>query len=762
MVTRRFPITRSDLSTFVPNQRSIRVFEQLFQTSDELEERVTQNEEDIDDLETRVFGPKPRSDIVPFRTVYVDVNGDDSKDGDLLNPLKTIEAGVTLANSISTANVFVAIGAGTYTIQNPFDLPNNTFLVPWDNATWVASPANPAAAVFTVANANADVNLWGGAILGVAGNEIGLDQTGIGSTVFFRDFVMRNLNIGYKVSNGAMICISTELSELDSIVTGYDVSNGASMQVEANNAVDNATATTMFKADGSGTILNIGGVTTVKSTNITTFLDLDNGAASQLLTGVIDGPTTGVRINNGSSLAALGTAFVNTTTDINVLDQNSILRFVGTTLDKNKIIFPAGFKNDNLLFQDNTEDAEATKIYGDLFVGRPERGTDLHSGEGEPYTRGMTVLTTDNTATSTTDGGNFIDVTTAASSPSGSTFSFQGVTANHTILLASTLSDGSSLLKHTGVRIIQTTAAVEVTPRSFVFEYWDGAAWAEIPVMSIEDVNSYRYGNEVFIRASVTEHIRYNADIESPWMLKTINGTNAFWARIRIAITITTAPVFEQFRIHPNSAEFSVDGYERFYGRARYRQTLLSFGNVWGESGGVLDASVPIGSGGIPTGWNHQIKNGQFNGSGDAIYINLTIPRGICTASSLKIRVVYHPEQSGASTDATFLVSVLPIEIQGTLEADPAGGTTPVARTLANTELVTANTAQVTTVSAPAVVPDKLQSFESDPVNISNYYEGDMVAIRVELDATGSANKDFIIWGIELNAVQWSLGERLS
>lgn len=706
---------------------------------------------------------KDRSVIAPFRVIYVDLNGNDNTgDGTLYNPFATIEKGVTFANAVSVNNVFVALGPGQYFVNNPFNLPNNTFLFGWDNNRWVASPQNLTADVFQINDVNADVVLVGGAILGLGTTGAGVNQTGVGSTSVHLEVIMRDITTGFKISNGAMICDRTELSELDSIVTGYDVSNGASLSVAANSAIDNATVTTMFNADGSGTILNVGGVTTVKSTNITTFMNIDNGASIQHLTGVVDGPTTGIRIDGGSSIASTGSAFVNTTTDIEVVDTASTLQFVGATLDKNKLIFPTGFKGENMLFVDSTEDEEATKIYGDLFVGRPELGTVLCTGEGEPSTRGMIVLTTDSTATATTEGGNFIDVTTAATSPSGSTFSFQGVTANHTILLASTLNDGTDLIKHPGVFILQTTAAVEVTPRSFIFEYWDGAAWEEITVLSIEEINSFRYGNEVFIRANTREHVRYNDDINDLWAKKTINGTNAFWSRIRIATTVTTAPVFEQFRIHANFGEFASDGYSRFYGRSRFRQTLLAAGNVYSETGGIANADLPVGSGGIPTGWTHRMNNQQMNGPGDAIYMQFVLPRGIDTSNPLNVVMYYIPEQAGASTDASVIISVIPIEVQGTLEADPAGGTTPVARTLANTETVTANVGQATTVSTPIVDNTKLQQISSDPINISNYYEGDMLFIRIEYDSTGSANKDIFVTSVETNAVLWAHGERLT
>ena len=89
----------------------------------------------------------------------------------------------------------------------------------------------------------------------------------------------------------------------------------------------------------------------------------------------------------------------------------------------------------------------------------------------------------------------------------------------------------------------------------------------------------------------------------------------------------------------------------------------------------------------------------------------------------------YIPEQAGASTDASVIISVLPIEAQGVLEADPTGGTTPVVRTLANTEAVTTNTGQATTISTPIVDNTKIQQISTDPIDISDYYEGDMLFI---------------------------------
>ncbi len=730
------------------------------------ETRINQSlrKQDIFDALKTLPGDSANKSFYPKRVVYVDINGNDNTgDGSYLNPFRTIEKGVTVANAVDVGNVFVALGPGRYTVDNPFNLPNNTFLYGWSSNGWVADATDTGADIFQINDVNAEVVFVNGAFIGNATTGAAVNQSAVGTTTLFFQITFRDFtNAAFTQSNGTSFFESCELSELDSIGTGYQVSNGATMSITSNRALDDATVGTYVDVDGSGTLASVVGPTFVKSTNITTFLDVDNGAECELGFGDVVDVTTGIRIDGASSLRSTGFSLSGTTTDIQVVDTASVLRMNGAVLDKNKIIFPDGYTGENLVFQDNTEDEESTKVYGDLFVGRPERGTVLDTGQGEPYTRGIVVLTTDSTATSTTDGGNFIDVTTAATSPSGSTFSFQGTAANHTILLASTLNDGTDEIKHPGVFIIQTTAAVEVTPRSFLFEYWDGAAWETITVLSIEDIESFRYGNEVFIRANTREHIRYNNNINDDWTKKTINGTNAFWSRIRIDTAVTTAPVFQQFRIHANFGEFADDGYSRYYGRARFRETLLAAGNVYSETGGIANFNLPIGSGGSPTGWTHRGNNQQFNGNGDAIYMQFVMPRGIDTSTPLNVLMYYIPEQAGPAGDATFTISVLPIESQGVLEADPTGGTTPVARTLANTVTITANAGQATTILTPVGDNTRIQRISSDPVNISDFYEGDMVFIRIEFTDDGVDNRDVFVLSVEINGVLWCLGERLT
>lgn len=409
---------------------------------------------------------------------------------------------------------------------------------------------------------------------------------------------------------------------------------------------------------------------------------------------------------------------------------------------------------------DTTVDGEERFIISkDFDSGIAERGVTSGLGQGIPYYRGMIVITTDSTATSTTDGGNLTDVSTAARSKSGSTFSFQGTSANHTILIGSELSDGSDVLRHWGLFVSQTTAAVEASAKSFIFEIWNGTAWVETKVMAVQKENDYRYSNELFIRANQEEVIRYGVELNTSWSKKTISSKNLYWCRIRITNGLTTAPVFQQFKLLPSSTEVLTDGTVVHNGLAIWRRVLSAAGNTFGESGGVTDSTIDVGSGGIPTGWTHSLKNSLMNGNGDAVYFQMPVPLGICTSMPLYVNA-YFVVTTG-SGNLTTIASFLPVEAIGVMVADPTGGVTPVARTAANTSTVTANAGQYDTIITNSVTQNKVYKNTYGPFYLDDFYEGDSIYLRFELDDDAS-NIDILINVLEIEGANWTLGKRLS
>ena len=202
---------------------------------------------------------------------------------------------------------------------------------------------------------------------------------------------------------------------------------------------------------------------------------------------------------------------------------------------------------------------------------------------------------------------------------------------------------------------------------------------------------------------------------------------------------------------------FGENGYFMFSGTSRFKRNFCNIANVFGDEGGIVTAKITVGSGGVPTGWPHQMAKTLMNGNGDAIQYQFTLPRGIDTGMPLSIRMNYSVTNAGTG-NATMIASMLPIEIQGVLEANPDGGVVPVARSLTNTETIVSKQAQtVTNALVPTEITNKLQSVTFAGFSIANYYEGDMVVVRLELDSRSASQ--IAIWDLDVLGTLCALGE---
>lgn len=687
--------------------------------------------------------------------IWVAKNGNDTTgDGSFHNPYLTVgQANTSITDSSSTNPYIINIAPGMYT-EAPITIKDYVSIrsVGGDFSVYIIA-SNASSPLLTTGNSCLIESL---VLSGTTSSSL-ISSSQAFSIVTLRNVSFYNAQIGVDISAGTVVAdqLATVPVPFTSVGTVFNVTTGYLLAHSFNSALG-STATTIFYANGSNATIQIN-ATGLQGT-ATNGLYANNGGTIAFSTYACINCTNAIRANNTSIISGVVPYFDNTITKhIYVEDLSSVVQVQGGQLNTDRLDYPAGYQGD-ILFM-NSLGKDLLVFHSKVSIGRANKGRDLDIGRGDPYTDEMVVYTTDSTATSTTDGGNITDVTTAAASSSGSTFSFQGVAANHTILFSTEKSDTTDTLQTEALRFSQTTAAVEITKRSFALEYWNGSAWTELTVMTTEKDNLYRYANEIFIRANSQEDVFF--PLPSDWAKKTINTKNLYWLRFRITDALTTAPVFEQFQIGTSRCRFSSNGLQALYGRARYRQVVSSAGNTFGESGGVTNTTTPVGSGGIPTGWDHAIKNSTMNGAGDAIYIQASIPRGLCTSCPIKVEVNYTVRTSGASTDGSLIISVLPVEVTGVMEADPAGGSVPVARTLANTETLTAKQAQTSTRSIQLDTDNKIICIESDDIDISNYYEGDMIVIRIEYDDTGSGDKDITIFTIAMSGVIWTPGERI-
>lgn len=358
-------------------------------------------------------------------------------------------------------------------------------------------------------------------------------------------------------------------------------------------------------------------------------------------------------------------------------------------------------------------------------------------------------------------------MTTEASTKAGSTFTFQTNSVGTSVLWAPTRLDenGDPLRDYT----VKFNVDTGDTTGSYEFQIWDGSAWVTKGVQATQIENTYRYSDTVFMRSSNVEHVRIGIDDTTTWATKTIDGTDGYWMRTRIASTGGSAPVFEQLGIVPSHFMINAKGKRLSQGLSMWRTTILSTGNVFGEDGTVANATPPVGSGGVPTGWNHNMKNNRLNSNGDAILMQFSLPGGICTAYPLKLTAVYTLQGSQpVNTAPEGIMSVLPIEVSGVPIADPDGGIVPTQRTQANTETLTAKAGTAITLdllpsgsTLPLTYNNQIHETEFSPYDISSYYEDDVIAVRFELNDDGQPNQDIIIWGIVVEGVSFAEGKVL-
>jgi hypothetical protein len=447
--------------------------------------------------------------------------------------------------------------------------------------------------------------------------------------------------------------------------------------------------------------------------------------------------------------------------DLALTGTGSTIEALGTVLEPLFSFPPAAAVNTNFVlnFQQlltDTRPARQRIIGADLALGFPELGSGLFVGKGAPYATGMVVLTSDGTATSTTVGGNLTDESVAAASLDSSTFSFQGATPNHCIYFGSARRDvASNPIKHWGAELNTVAAGVG---GSYVVEAWDGAAWSEIGVLAVGTQSGFVYGNELFLRASSEEDLRWGLDETSTWATTSVNGVTAYWVRVRIATTVTTLPTFERWRLTESTKHFNDTGKLAADGLAQWVQTLVGAGNVFASGGTATDGSSTVGTGAGT--WTHDLDNCKLNQSGDSVSTQFVIPAGVNTAFGLTFKVSYEYAQFSAAP--TVEGRILGVERQGVLVADPSGGLTPVPRSEGATAALTATAGAVDSRALTTTTTGVILTEEFGPYDISDLYAGDIVLFNMEMTADGGGGggaTDIQLWAIEVEGKRFALGE---
>lgn len=418
-------------------------------------------------------------------------------------------------------------------------------------------------------------------------------------------------------------------------------------------------------------------------------------------------------------------------------------------------------------FTSNADDInayrQARQLWGgDLIVGHQREQAGIFVGYGTAFSDPVTekVFATSNN-TSTTEGNSLVDLTATALDKDDSTqFTFNANAADEAIYFCTTKRDPSNnLLKHYGFRTGHF--AGDSRDGEYVFEIWDGASWTAVQVQAVNRDLGYNYSTNVMWRGDDShEYIMFGLDDNTTWSLKTINGINSYWSRIRVVTAPTFLPTLYQIQGLPRGGfEITGTGKQVFFGVSQFRRSLQVSSSGLSTTGGVLTGSQQVGTG--TNQYTHSLSNGTLDGAGDKMYWNIRMPEGTCTAFPFYIDILY-------SIASGFSAVTLPQvgftfhaeEVSGMYVADANGGLAPVPRTNVDTGFITDSNPQRQVKNLPGDEQNKLYNLFFGPFYANSFYEGDLIAMALDYVDDGSSNADINIWDFSIRSFRWTEGER--
>lgn len=654
-------------------------------------------------------------------------------------------------SAVNDANFMIVVHPGFYEEVNPLPSKQNTFIKAFDPGLCCISGVNTGQDLFSMPN---DVNIFGVSDVSLSGTTQHV-------------FVLNNANAKAYLKNVRIACaqgvrvVSGELN-IDDVrdpqtnISALITNEGGTVN---SNTISFSTMNVITKVvssfNNANTVIsnfNVSGqdIDTVLESNDTSVINVSNGSIKNV--------KNGAKLNNSSTIN-LSSVFIDETsqTDIMVTNADAKINVFGGQVDLHKVITPPGYNNEKMFFFDDSEDDGRFAVLGKINVGQGSKGYTSNFGRGEAYTTGLKVIISDNDVSPTTEGSNLIDVSNNIINQTN-TVSFKDVTSGHTIIVGSELTDNDTLdkVKFWGIQTLLDQGATLLAEDSFAFEFWNGTEWEEQGVFCFNDKENYRYANKVFLRSDNVENNVFGIDDAYNWQKKNILGNELHWCRIRIKNALSQLPVFKDIKIIPSSTRINDLGKTTFFGNARYKDSLFSAGNVFGESGGITNGDVDLGA----SNWLHRIKGSTLNHINDGLYTQFIIPSGTDTSMPLDINLYIHPDQSGASTNVDVRVSVLPIQVAGNKVASDLDDKIPVQRTLVNTNDFEDFVKQEHVISVDSVHNKKLQVANVLGFDISDLYEGDFLAIKIELVDDSDLDKNVQVWGIEVLGTKWTFGVR--
>ena len=534
--------------------------------------------------------------------------------------------------------VQIRIFPGTYIESNPIVIPSNVQVLSYAevNAGQVTViPANAGVDVFQMSDESGIDGIF---IIGGSNSISNTSGTARINSCSFRGVgkaVYTSTSSTSIVSNStAFIFSSTDTS------TYFEVDSGSifwgTNLVVRNIDTSSATNGIAFKVSTSNMFLNNCSVI-----GVGTGLDADTSSTVSIQAGRTLNCGIGVDIGEDSTVFVTGHDIVSNTLDstsVRLKNSTSSLKGVGSRFNSDTIVRVTGSTIECSFYSDSS-DEPAQEIRGELHVGSIDTPTESAFGEGDSHTDGMRVFHCTATGTGD-DGSSFTEITSNIKfNDLLSSNVFPSTATNACILIGSEKIDYLAGIKVDLELGIVPAGGINGSGTRLVRpEYWDGATWSQMRIMSTDaDPGYYPHADSIFDAGSY----QFRAGPAITMAIKTINGVTAYWSRYRLIGAITTNPVINKLKLHTNRLEINRDGFTEFFGKAEKRDKYPYSINLAAPVGNSPSNSDIYISDGVRVG---RTEN-RFS-TGDEIGFTIELPETIDTSKHFRLEFRFFIDSS--------------------------------------------------------------------------------------------------------------------
>lgn len=494
----------------------------------------------------------------------------------------SIAAALTAASAltpIATNRVTIIIYPGVYTETNPLIIPAFVSLVGQSrSAEVVIEPTTPTTHIVAMSGNTACKNIQVRGAQDVGG--IGFLISDVTPFCTLQDCSVVDCTVGISATSSSTVANSSILNAKNCVVfngsfpgqtdVGFFVGSGATIggvDLNATGFFGGAITTAAYLIEGENASLSAEVMAASFAVAGVIVHDgvLGGEALGNCKTVTINSCTTGLEVGANAIVDVFATSIINTLGSLDVALTTASSQIVGSgnRWSNQKFAIAAGATT-NVTYLSNDDLEPTFRVESELSVGNILKGERSTLGEGDSHTFQMFVRTT-------SDGVAFNDFDVEAASPGGSSFPpFPGIAAGNILYI------GAGVTTFPGVKWVVEVATAFGTG-SFVLEFWNGLAWAETSDMATEGDAPYL----PVLFTALQDGLQYQQRFgKTPsWTTTTIDGQVAFWVRFRLTAGVTSVGLLQQIKLHTNHTEINTDGFMEFFGTARPRTVIQSFGN---------------------------------------------------------------------------------------------------------------------------------------------------------------------------------------